>query len=130
MRVTLSILLLLSVALGAPTVHGATASAAASDGCGCDSVAACAMGCCTSEAIPADDDVEELCDCNVTDAVPAAPAVPTASGSEKPIRDAAHDPAPRIADTNDAATIALATEGPAPPRQTAPVPSALCVWRN
>jgi len=130
-RVTLSILLLLSAALVAPTAPGAVASAAPSTGCGCgqDSMAACAMGCCTDDAVPADD-ASELCDCGLTEAVPAAPAVPTTSGSEKPIRDVAQERAPGVAATAGFSAATAVHEDSAPPPLHAPVPSDLCVWRN
>ena len=132
MRITLSILFLLSVALGAPTVHGAAGATATGNGCGCaqDAMAACAMDCCAGDAMPAGDDVEELCDCGLTEAVPVAPAVPTPFGSEKPIRDVAHEPAPRIADASDVTTVSFVSDGPAPPRLDTPASSDLCVWRN
>ncbi len=90
----------------------------------------CAGACCPDDAAK-DHDRAGICDCGTTDDASNIPAVPTATGTDKPIRDAAHERAPRLAGTPDAATTAaVRTPAPEPPPPSEPAPADLGVWRN
>ena len=125
-----SAILVLALAVAAPTGGEATHASDMMGGCDCrtGSQPVCPTDCCTGDSPPTDDDTT-ICECGVVESAPIAATVPSPGGSEQSGRDAAVG-CERCA-TNPARTLTTAWSPAGSPNAppSAPTRADLGVWR-